>query len=66
MGLRLGFLLIYRKLNRKKHVFRIGDEVKLTAWTKMYNVSVYAYYYRVGGLKITKKAEQAETTQPPY
>lgn len=49
-----------------KLVFRIGDEVKGTAWTKMYVVSDYADYYRAGGLKITKKAEQINTTPPPY
>ena len=49
-----------------KQVFRIGDEVKGTAWTKMYDVSDYADYYRAGGLKVIKRAEQIKTTPPPY
>lgn len=60
------FSVAISEKQQKKLAFRIGDEAKGTAWTKMHDVSDYANYYRAGGLKITKKAEQVETAPPPY
>lgn len=51
---------------QQKMAFRIGDEAKGTAWTKMYDVSDYADYYRAGGLKITKRANFSEPAPPPF
>lgn len=65
-GMKTRFSVAVSEKQQRKLVFRIGDEAKGTAWTKMYDVSDYADYYRAGGLQITKKAEQAETTPPPY
>jgi len=41
---------------QRKFVFCIGDEVRGMAWTKMYDVSDYADYYRAGGLRVVKRA----------
>lgn len=65
-GIKAAFSVAISEIQQKKLVFRIGDEAKGTAWTKMYHVSDYADYYRAGGLKITRKAEHAETSPPPY
>lgn len=65
-GMKASFSVAISEIQQKKLVFRIGDEAKGTAWTKMYDVSDYADYYRAGGLKITKKAEHPETAPPPY
>ena len=65
-GIKASFSVAISEIQQKKLMFRIGDEAKGTAWTKMYHVSDYADYYRAGGLKITRKAEHAETSPPPY
>jgi hypothetical protein len=65
-GMKASFSVAISEIQQKKLMFRIGDEAKGTAWTKMYDVSDYADYYRAGGLKITKKGEHAETASPPY
>lgn len=65
-GMKAAFSVAISEIQQKKLMFRIGDEAKGTAWTKMYDVSDYADYYRAGGLKITRKAEHAETSPPPY
>jgi len=65
-GIMARFSVAISEKQKKKFVFRIGDEAKGTAWTKLYDVSDYADYYRAAGLKITKKAEQIETTPPPF
>ena len=60
------FSVAISEKQQQKLVFGIGDEAKGTAWTKMYDVTDYADYYRAGGLKIIKKAQQSETPPPPY
>jgi len=60
------FSVAVSEKQQQKMFFRIGDVVKGSAWTKMYEVSDYADYYRAGGLKIIKKAGLTETTPPPY
>jgi len=65
-GNKTRFSVAISEKQQMKLVFRIGDEAKGTAWTKMYDVSDYADYYRAGGLIIIQRAEQSETTPPPY
>ena len=65
-GIKARFSVAISEKQQMKLVFRIGDEAKGTAWTKMYDVSEYADYYRAGGLKIAKRAAQTENTPPPY
>jgi len=65
-GIKARFSVAISEKQQQKQVFRIGDEAKGTAWTKMYEVSDYADYYRAGGLKILRRGEQVETTPPPY
>jgi hypothetical protein len=60
------FAVAISEKQQQKLEFAIGDEVKGTAWTKMYEVSDYADYYRAGGLKILKCAEKKETVPPPF
>ncbi len=63
---KIRFSVAVSEKQQQKLVFHIHDEVRGTAWTKMYDVSDYADYYRAGGLKVVRRAEQAETTPPPY
>jgi hypothetical protein len=65
-GINGRFCVAISEKQQQKLVFRIGDEAKGTAWTKMYDVSDYADYYRAGSLKVTKRAEQTEVSYPPY
>jgi hypothetical protein len=52
---------------QEKGKFRIGDEICGTAWTKMYNESDYADYYRAGALKrITVTDTVADSSAPPW
>jgi NAD(P)H-flavin reductase len=50
-GLKAPFSVAISEKQQQKLEFRIGDEAKGTAWSKMYDVSDYADYYRAGGLK---------------
>jgi hypothetical protein len=45
--------------------FHIGDEVKGTAWTKMYKETDYADYYRAGALKKIKEAGTVKDSYAP-
>lgn len=65
-GNKAQFSIAISEKQQQKLAFRIGDEAKGTAWTKMYDVSDYADYYRAGGLKKSKKAQQTEIISPPY
>lgn len=65
-GIKTEFSVAISENQQQKLIFRIGDVAKGSAWTKMYDVSDYADYYRAGGLKIIKKAEPIVTTPPPY
>lgn len=61
------FAVAISEKQQQAHKFCIGDEVKGTAWTKMYKVSDYADFYRAGGLKVIKQGEQStEVNPPPY
>jgi hypothetical protein len=65
-GINTPFSVAISEKQQQKLVFRIGDKIKGTAWSKMYDVSDYADYYRAGNLKIIKRAEQNEAAPPPY
>ncbi|MDO4548779.1 MAG: hypothetical protein Q4D04_11815 [Clostridia bacterium] len=60
------FAVAISEKQQMTHVFRIGDEVRGTAWTKMYVVSDYADYYRAGGLKVLNRADRVPSNPPPY
>ena len=60
------FAVAISEIQYGKLLFSIGDAAKGTAWTKMYDVSDYADYYRAGGMKITKRAERIESRPPPF
>jgi len=65
-GKKACFSVAISEKQQQKLIFRISDEVKGTAWTKMYDISEYADYYRTGNLKILKRAAQSEITPTPY
>ena len=60
------FSVAISEKQQQKLEFRVGDEAKGTAWTKMYEVTDYADYYRAGGLKVVKQASRVDTVAPPY
>jgi hypothetical protein len=64
-GLNGQFSVAISENQQEKGKFRIGDEVKGTAWTKMYDVSDYADYYRAGALKRIVDAAPANTSVTP-
>ena len=64
-GLGRNFAIAISEKQQQVNEFRIDDEVKGTAWTKMYDVSDYADFYRAGGLKIIKRAEANQVPFPP-
>ena len=45
------FAIAISEKQQQKLRFHIGDEIRGTAWTKMYPKLEYADYYRAGGLK---------------
>ena len=50
-----------------KHHFHIGDEIRGTAWTKMYPNLEYADYYRAGCLKkLTAVPDPDEDAREPW
>ena len=50
-----------------KGLFRIGDMLKGTAWTKQYQEREFADYYRAGSLKLLNRAfENSEMISPPW
>ena len=61
------FSVAISEKQQEKMAFRIGDQVKGTAWTKRYKVSDYADYYRAGGMRIIARPERrTEPAPPPY
>ena len=66
-GEKTAFSVAISEKQQEKMGFFIGDEVKGTAWTKMYKESDYANFYRAGGFKIVSRAEPPQPcTAPPY
>ncbi|MCB8818846.1 hypothetical protein [Desulfosporosinus shakirovi] len=50
-----------------KGLFRIGDVLEGTAWTKQYEEREFADYYRVGSLKcMSRGATNHESMPPPW
>ncbi|MDX9889039.1 MAG: hypothetical protein RBS51_07270 [Anaerovoracaceae bacterium] len=50
-----------------KGLFRIGDVIKGTAWTKKYEEREFADYYRAGSLKLVdREDDNLEITSPPW
>lgn len=50
-----------------KGLFRIGDVLEGTGWTKQYEEREFADYYRAGSLKVLNKASvHLETVSPPW
>ncbi|MBK5262832.1 MAG: hypothetical protein JJE17_09730 [Peptostreptococcaceae bacterium] len=50
-----------------KGLFRIGDVLEGTAWTKQYEEREFADYYRAGSLKLlNRSSENAEMIPPPW
>ena len=64
-GAKAHFSVAISEKQQQKLEFRVGDTAQGTAWSKMYEVSDYADYYRAGGLKIVRCAESSEIA-PPY
>lgn len=60
------FSVAISEKQQQKYKFRIGDHVQGSAWTKMYEVSDYADFYRAGSMKILNRAELTVCTPPPY
>lgn len=48
-----------------KGLFRIGDVLEGTAWTKQYEEREFADYYRAGSLKCLSRAATNLESQPP-
>jgi len=65
-GIKGRFSVAISEKQQRKFVFCIGDEVRGTAWTRMYDVSNYADYYRAGGLKVVKRAGRCKNVPSPY
>jgi hypothetical protein len=52
---------------QSKGLFRIGDMLKGTAWTKKYEEREFADFYRAGSLKLLARAyENLEAQSPPW
>jgi len=54
------FSVAISEKQQQQDMFRIGDKLSGTAWTKMYSVSDYADYYRAGSFKRIRASEGAE------
>jgi len=65
-GMKKLFSVAISEKQQQKHIFRIGDVAKGSAWTKMFGMSDYANYYRAGSLKIIRKSEPTMPLAPPY
>lgn len=61
------FAVAISEKQQLKGLFRIGDIIAGTAWTKQYEEREFADYYRAGSLKILNRAaENLEVTAPPW
>jgi hypothetical protein len=59
------FSVAISELQQEKGRFMIGDGISGTAWTKVYQHSDYADYYRAGSLKRLHAAETTAAAHPP-
>lgn len=60
------FSVAISEKQQQKGLFRIGDFVKGTGWTKLYPKREYADYYRAGALKLIDKDEEFIETSSPW
>jgi hypothetical protein len=61
------FAVAISEIQQQKNVFRIGDEVQGTAWTKQYPEKEFADYYRAGSLKrISQESFYCDSDSPPW
>ena len=61
------FAIAISEKQQQKLRFHIGDEIRGTAWTKMYPKLEYADYYRAGGFKKLSEAPAPdENTKFPW
>ena len=51
---------------QQKNLFRIGDKISGTAWSKQNNFSEYADYYRIASLRVLESATSAANASPPF
>lgn len=65
-GEKATFSIAISETQQNKLQFQIGDKVSGTAWTKMYDFSEYADYYRAGALEIMQKGPAVTSSPPPY
>lgn len=66
-GVQKRFAVAISEKQQQSGGFRIGDEIKGTAWEKEYPEREYADYYRAGALKrIGTVAAIAEPSPPPW
>ena len=61
------FTVAISEKQQLKGLFRIGDILEGTAWTKIYEEREFADYYRAGSLKVLGRArENLEIISPPW
>ena len=61
------FTVAISEKQQSKGLFRIGDMIKGTAWTKKYEEREYADFYRAGSLRLLDRAnEKIEVIPPPW
>ena len=61
------FTVAISEKQQSKGLFRIGDILKGTAWTKKYEEREYADFYRAGSLRLLDRAnEKIEVIPPPW
>jgi hypothetical protein len=71
-GLDGQFSVAISETQQQKNLFRIGDEIQGSAWTKQYPEREFADYYRAGSLKRISQiinnptANIVETDPPPW
>jgi hypothetical protein len=64
-GVNRRFVVAISEKQQQNGNFRIGDEVRGTAWAKQYPEREFADYYRAGSLKRVNEAANADATNPP-
>jgi hypothetical protein len=52
-------------VQQEKGKFKVGDSISGTGWTKMYDYSEYADYYRTGQLKVFDHSDLTAACSPP-
>jgi len=61
------FTVAISEKQQLKGLFRIGDVIKGTAWTKKYEEREFADYYKAGSLKLLGRADvNTESVSPPW